>query len=262
MTNEIDQFTDFAEELARASGELIMGHFNSLLKGGGPEIVRKADATPVTEADRGAEALMRGMIESRFPAHRVVGEESGSSGGSDAHYQWVLDPIDGTKPFIHGVPLFGTLIALLEDEEPLVGVIHLPAVGELMIGARGRPTTVNGRAVRVRDTDSMERATVLYTDAGGIAKVDEGRAMKRIFDRASLVRGWGDCYGHFMVAAGRADAMIDPELSLWDIAALKPCVVGAGGAFSDMEGRSEGLGHSAVSTNGLLHDEVLTLLRG
>lgn len=262
MTKALDDFTAFGEELARASGELIMGHYRSLLTGGGPEIERKADATPVTVADQGAEALMRGMIESRFPEHKVMGEEGGASGKLDATLQWVLDPIDGTKPFIHGVPLFGTLIALLDEGEPLMGVIHLPAVGELMIGAAGRPTTVNGRTVRVRETATMGEATVLYTDIESITSLDEGQALQRFFDGARLMRGWGDCYGHFMVASGRADVMIDPELSFWDLAALKPCVEGAGGRFSDLSGNTKGLGTSGISSNGLLHEETLRILRG
>ncbi len=251
-----------AREMARESGTLILKHYRGYLAGGGPEVLRKQDRTPVTVADREAEALMRRLIRERFPDDRVVGEEQGASGPEDASYRWVLDPIDGTKSFIHGVPLFGTLIALLEDGEPVLGVIHLPATGELMIGARGRPTTVNGRPVRVRDTAGLEQATVLFTDLPNLHRQGLAGALDILRGRAGLMRGWGDCYGHFLVAAGRADAMIDPELSLWDIAALRPCIQGAGGRLTDLAGRDTGLGDSALSTNGRLHDQLLAVLNG
>lgn len=251
---------ELARELARESGALILKHYHDYLAGGGPEVIRKEDHTPVTVADREAEALMRRMIRARFPDDQVVGEEEGVSGPEQSSHRWVLDPIDGTKSFIHGVPLFGTLIALLEEERPVLGVIHLPATGELMVGASKRPTTVNGRKVRVRDTSDLGQATVLFTDLPNMHRRGLGRALETLQKRAGLMRGWGDCYGHFLVAAGRADAMIDPELSLWDVAALQPCVEGAGGRLTDLAGTDTGLGDSALSTNGVLHEPLLAVL--
>jgi histidinol-phosphatase len=256
----MQELIDFAAELAQASGRLILDYYRRGLDGAGPAVLQKADLTPVTAADREAEALMRDMIARRYPQHRVVGEEGGSSGPAGAARQWVLDPIDGTKAFIHGVPLFGTLIALLDEGRPLLGVINLVATGELMIGAQGRPTTVNGRPVRVRETARLEEATLLFTEAARLHRLGHGAAFLELQRRVRLARGWGDCYGHFLVAAGRADIMLDPEMNLWDIAALKPCVEGAGGRLSELSGAEPPLGTSALSSNGLLHEAVLAVL--
>lgn len=252
----VDELIAFAGDLAGESGELIRGYFGRQL-----DVQRKADATPVTAADREAEGLLRRRIEARYPEHQVLGEEGGLSGPPEAVHQWVLDPIDGTKSFIHGVPLFGTLIALLEGGRPVLGVIHLPVSGELCIGAEGCPTTVNARPVRVSPVRELAEATLVYTDSLRLRRLGLDARFAALADRVRLVRGWGDCYGHFLVAAGRAEIMYDPELNLWDVAALKPCVEGAGGRLTDREGR-EGLGESALSTNGHLHDAALALLTG
>lgn len=256
----MEDLVDFAASLAHASGQLILGYYRSSLEGAGPAVMQKADATPVTAADREAEALMRGMIEQRFPDHQILGEEGGTSGPEGAARQWVLDPIDGTKSFVHGVPLFGTLIALLEEGRPVLGVIHLPATGELMIGAQGRPTTVNGRAVHVRTTERLEDATFAFTDSAQIYRLGLSEGFLALQRRVRLTRGWGDCYGHFLVAAGRADVMLDPELSIWDVAALKPCVEGAGGRLTELSGDNPPVGRNALSTNGRLHEAVLDVL--
>ena len=155
--------------------------------------------------------------------------------------------------------MFGTLIALLEEGQPVLGAIHLPATGDLLLGARGLPTTLNGRAVRVSEVADLNRATLLLTSPSAVFELGHGEAFHRLRKRVELVRGWGDCYGHFMVATGRAEIMIDPIMNLWDIAALKPCVEGAGGKLTDLEGQG-GLGESVLSTNGLLHQQVLDLI--
>jgi myo-inositol-1(or 4)-monophosphatase len=253
---QIDGWIGLTRELAEASGTLILKHYGTAL-----DVQAKPDRSPVTVADKQAEALLRRMIAERHPEHQVLGEEGGLSGPPDAEYQWVLDPIDGTKAYIHRVPLFGTLIALLRRGEPILGAIHLCALGELMIGAKGRPTEVNGRPVRVSPTARVEDANVLYTDTRNWWQQGQGPGFLRVQERAFLVRGWGDCFGHFQVAAGRADAMFDPVLAVWDVAALKPCVEGAGGRLTDAQGRA-GLGTSALSTNGLLHEELLGLIGG
>jgi len=253
---QMDGWIGLVRELADASGKLILKHYGTAL-----DVESKPDRSPVTVADREGEALLRRMIAERHPEHRVLGEEEGASGPPDAEYQWVLDPIDGTKAFIHRVPLFGTLIALTRRGEPILGAIHLCALGELMIGAQGRPTTVNGQPVRVTRTARLDQATVLYTDTRNWWQQGQGPGFLRVQEEACLVRGWGDCFGHFLVAAGRADGMFDPILNLWDVAALKPCVEGAGGRMTDVQGRS-GLGKSALSTNGLIHQSLLDAIRG
>ncbi|MEE8394977.1 MAG: histidinol-phosphatase [bacterium] len=253
----MEQWIAFAGELARESGKLIMRHFGRELA-----VEQKSDRSPVTVADREAEALMRGMILERFPDHGVLGEEGGASGNADSPHLWVIDPIDGTKSFIHGVPLFGTLIALLENGRPVLGAIHLPVTEELLVGAEGRQTTLNGRPVRVSTTRKLSEATVLYTGAEDLYRLGHGPAFAELQERAGLVRGWGDCYGHFLVATGRADVMFDPILSPWDIAPLRPCIEGAGGRLTDVGGQTLPLGESALCSNGLLHQEALALLSG
>lgn len=251
----MQELIDFTRHLARESGALIMKHFT-----GQVQVITKPDQTPVTIADREAEALMRRLIESHYPEHQVLGEEEGLSGKDGAEYQWVLDPIDGTRPFIHKVPLFGTLIGLLRKGQPVLGAIHIPPSGELCIGAQGRPTTLNGAPVRVRPTQRLEDATLLYTNTQTIWQQGHAEGFQRLQQKAGLARGWGDCYGHFMVAVGRADVMIDTAMKIWDVAALKPCVDGAGGLLTDKFGNDTGVGESAVSTNGRLHRQVIELL--
>ncbi|MCZ6533926.1 MAG: histidinol-phosphatase [SAR324 cluster bacterium] len=255
MDEIMQEWIDFAEELARESGKLVLGYFGTPL-----DVQHKADHSPVTKADQEAEALMRRMIEVRFPQHQVVGEESGTSGPAEAKLQWMLDPIDGTKSFILGVPLFCTLIALLKEGRPILGAIHIPVSGELLIGAEGRETVLNGRPVHVSGTRSLSEATVVYTSSGSMWKEGYGEAFRVLQGQARLVRGWGDGYGHMLVATGRADIMLDPILSPWDVAALKPCVEGAGGRLTDLQGQVLDLGESALSTNGHLHDEVLAII--
>ena len=251
----MDEWIELTRELAHESGKLISGYFGSPLT-----VQRKPDDSPVTIADQEAEALMRRIIEARCPSHCVVGEEGGTSGEVHSKYQWLLDPIDGTKSFIHGIPLFCTVIALLEEGRPILGAIHLPVAGELMIGAQGRETTVNGDPVRVSDIRELSQATLAFTCTKDLWAHGHQDSFQALQERVGLVRGWGDGYGHFLVAAGRVDIMIDPILNAWDVAALKPCVEGAGGSFSDITGKALNLGESALSTNGQLHDDVLAIL--
>jgi histidinol phosphatase-like enzyme (inositol monophosphatase family) len=258
----MQELIGFATELAHASGRLILDYYRQSLLGAGPAVIQKADRSPVTVADREAEALMRAMIERRYPEHQVLGEEGGTSGAADASRQWVLDPIDGTKSFVHGVPLFGTLIALLEEGRPVLGVIHLPVTGELMVGARGQGTCVNGRPVHVRTTERLEEATFAFTDCAQLHRLGLTTGFLEMQRRVRVARSWGDCYGHFLVAAGRADLMIDPELKVWDVAALKPCVEGAGGRLTELSGENPPLGTSALSSNGRLHEVALAVLNG
>jgi myo-inositol-1(or 4)-monophosphatase len=252
--DELDELLGVARRAAEIASEIIMPLYASEI---GFEL--KADDTPVTVADRRAEEAMRAFLAKECPGHGVLGEELGETAG-DGRHQWVLDPIDGTKSFIHHVPLFGTLIALLRDGEPVVGVIACPAVGETAWARKGGGAYLNGRPARVSQTASVGEATVSTTSAGRLA-VLHPRAWERLTREPRLLRGWGDCYGYLQVAAGRVDVMLDPEMNLWDVAALYPVVTEAGGRLTTWEGR-DGLGESAVATNGVLHGEVMALLRG
>ncbi len=224
---DLTPYRTFTIELAIQSGDFIRPLFASP----GLAVETKADASPVTLADRGAEELLRDLIRKKFPAHGIIGEEFGSE-NPEAEFVWVLDPIDGTKSFITGVPLFGTLIALLHRSQPVLGCIHQPILRQLMLGD-GTTTTLNGRPVRTRATTHLAAATVLTSDLANLARYQNGPACERLLAQAKLVRTWGDCYGYLLVAAGWADVMLDPIMNPWDIAALVPIIRGAGGVITN-----------------------------
>jgi myo-inositol-1(or 4)-monophosphatase len=233
MTKASEAHRSLAIDLARESGAFIRPLFDASREGR-MAVELKADRTIVTEADRGAEARMREMIHRRFPDHGILGEEFGPE-REDADYVWVLDPIDGTISFAAGVPLFGTLIALCHQRQPVLGIIHQPIVGELVVGD-GERTTWNDRPVHCAMTTCIDDALVLATGLRSVYRHQNGDAFVDLARRARLFRGWGDCYGYLMLATGRADVMCDPIMNPWDIAALIPVIHGAGGVISDWQG--------------------------
>lgn len=241
-------------ELATRSGDFI----RPLFFNADVVVESKADNTPVTLADRGAEQLMRAMIRERHPDHGIIGEEFGAE-RADAEWTWVLDPVDGTRSFAAGVPLFGTLIALMHRGAPVLGCIHQPVLRQLCIGD-GESTTLNGRPVRVRPCERIEDALLLASDPFGAAKHQDGAAFDRLARRARLHRTWGDCYGYLLLASGWADIMTDPIMSPWDIQALIPVVRGAGGIITDWHGGDPVSGTSIVASGRRLHAEVLAAL--
>lgn len=243
-------------ELAQRSGDFIRPHFASP----GLAVEIKADDSPVTAADRGAEELLRALIAKKFPEHGIVGEEFGCE-RADAEWVWVLDPIDGTKSFISGVPLWGTLIALKHRGQPVLGAIHQPILNQLMIGDGAR-TTLNERAVQVRNVARFEEATILTSDLLNPAKYQNGAAYDALISRARLTRTWGDCYGYLLLAAGWADVMLDPIMNPWDIQALIPIVRGAGGVITDWRGGDPVEADSIVAAAPALHALVIAALRG
>lgn len=250
-----DNLRAFVHELASASGDFIRPFFKA------PDLAvdTKSDQTPVTEADRGAEKLMREKIARRYPHHGVMGEEFGIQ-DPDAEWVWVLDPIDGTKAFAAGCPLFGTLIAVLHQGEPILGAIHQPVLRELMIGD-GKSTTLNGRPTRVRDCARIEDAVLLTSDPFNPGKYRNGAAYDALARRARVARTWGDCYGYLLLASGWADIMLDPIMNPWDIPALIPIVRGAGGAITDWYGGNPVKADSTVAAGPALHAGVIAALR-
>jgi myo-inositol-1(or 4)-monophosphatase len=252
---DLTPFRPFIAELAETSGAFIRPFFGAP----GLAVETKPDATPVTAADRGAEELLRALIAKKFPAHGVIGEEFGED-RPNADLVWMLDPIDGTKSFIHGVPLWGTLIALLHCGQPVLGAIHLPALGQLLIGD-GTTASLNGRATRIRQCQRLEEATLLTSDPLNPTIHQDGDAFAKLVRRVHLARTWGDCYGYYLLASGRADIMCDPVLSPWDLAALVPVVRGAGGVISDWQGRAPWPASSALATTSpALHAEAVAAL--
>ena len=242
-------------ELAERSGEFIRPFFGRA----DLQVELKADLSPVTAADRGAEDLMRGMIRKSFPGHGIVGEEAGAE-RPDAEFVWVLDPIDGTHSFTAAVTLFGTLIGLLHQGEPVLGCIHQPILRQLLVGDN-RSTSLNGRPTRVRPARPIEEATLLTSDPAVVATRPECRGFRALMEQSRLSRTWGDCYGYLLVATGWADVMYDPLMNLWDIAALVPVIRGAGGVITDSRGGPAYPATSTVaSSNPGLHRQVIDAL--
>lgn len=252
---ELRELLDFAVEIARAAGEITLRHFR-----GSFVAERKADNSFVTIADREAESYLRARIETAFPEDSILGEEAGKKSGI-SNRRWILDPIDGTFSFVHGVPLYGVLIGLEVAGEPILGVVNLPASNEIVYAARGLGCFLNGEPARVSATNSIDEALLLCSDFGSCEQYGFGPAAASLQARAHARRTWGDCYGHVLVATGRADIMIDPVMNIWDCAALLPIVEEAGGTFTDWTGQPTIDGGNAISTNGQLFDSVMKIVR-
>jgi len=255
-TESMRTLLDFAVEVAWRAGRVALAHYQT-----GVAVEAKPDLSPVTVADREAERLARELIESRFPDDGILGEEFGET-RPGARRRWILDPIDGTRSFTHGVPFFGVLLALEVEGDPVVGVIHFPALGETVWAARGEGCWWDGRRARVSDTARLEDALVLTTDVEHIDRHGRREGWDRLRARAGLTRTWGDCYGYALVATGRAEAMLDPIVSPWDSAALRPIIEEAGGVFTDWDGRATHTSPHVVATNRALADEIRRVLAG
>ena len=254
----LDQFLALAVALADAAGEAIRPHFRQPLV-----VDDKPDLSPVTIADRAAEAAMRRLIAANFPSHGILGEEFGRE-REDAEFVWVLDPIDGTKSFISGVPLFGTLIALAHRGRPILGIIDQPIMRERWIGAVGRPTTFNGAGIRVRPCPTLAGATVFSTSPDMFQGRDAA-AHARVAAAAKLVRFGADCYAYGLLAHGFIDLVVEASLKSYDFSAMLPIVEGAGGVATDWLGAPLTLasdGRVLVAGDRRAHEAALALLAG
>lgn len=251
---ELQEIMEFATEAAWQAGRITLGHFQT-----GIAVETKADDTPVTIADKNAETALRGMIKARYPNDGIIGEEHGEEEGTTGR-KWIIDPIDGTKAFVAGVPLYGNLIGVEIDGEMAVGVCNLPGLNEMTSAARGLGCWWNGKRCRVSNTDRVEDALVIVTEQKSFDKYKPGKA-DALIEKAKLVRGWGDCYGYVMVATGRADVMLDPIMAVWDSAAMAPIIEEAGGTFTDWKGQATIWSDEAVATNGKLFDEVMEMIK-
>ncbi len=242
---------DQAVALARMAAESTLPHFRSVEL----EIEHKDDHTPVTVADRNAERLLRQELEVLFPDDAVVGEEEDDKAGSSGR-TWIIDPIDGTKAFTHGVPLYSTLLAVTDEHGPLLGVICLPALPETVWAGRGLGCFLEGEPCHVSDHATVVDA---YVTASAIRNWPDG-ALDATHAAGAFVRTWGDAYGYALVATGRVEAMVDHEAAIWDLAPM-PVIIGeAGGRFTDLTGSPTATGGSGLATNGHLHDAFLELL--
>ncbi len=259
---EVTKRLEFALEVTREAGWITLEHFRS----DDLRVDRKADDSPVTIADRRAEEHLRHRIAEAFPDDGIIGEELPEVAGASS-YRWILDPIDGTKSFIHAVPLYTTLVAVEREGEPLLGVILAPATDECVYAAIGQGAWyVHGKLppkpAKANDRGPVSECLFVTSEVSYFDEISRRDVYQKLEATARLTRSWGDAYGYLMVATGRAEVMVDPVVSLWDLAALLPVVEEAGGKFTDWEGKRTIHSGQSVATNGRVHDEVLAVLMG
>jgi histidinol-phosphatase len=251
----VDRHLQTAMLAARAAGEIAMRHFRGELA-----VETKADRSPVTEADRACERRISEILLSEFPDYGMCGEEHGEQAGKTSS-RWIVDPIDGTKSFVRGIPFFATLIALETDGEIVLGVVHAPAMGEMLHATKGGGAyDERGNRLTVSDVATLSSAMVSF---GGLKIFRrEGRwpSVERLVDATGRQRGYGDYLGSAAVIRGWSEAMLEMDVKPWDLAPLKILVEEAGGRLTDFSGTSTIYGGSAVVTNGRIHDQVLRLL--
>lgn len=245
---------ELALAAARRAGDLAFHHF---LRGASVEF--KPDSSPVTIADREAERLVRDMIAERFPGEEILGEEEGGQPTSGSY--WVIDPIDGTKSFICGVPLFATLVSYERDGEPRVGVAYFPALQEIVYAEAGLGCYWNGAPCRVSRKARIEESVLSCGSHASMRAAGRDGPFLKLAMRALATRTWTDAFGHALVATGRIEAMVDPVLNYWDISAMKLIVREAGGKFTDFEG-GPSPADQAISSNGLIHNLLVETFRG
>ncbi len=249
-------YLEFCVQTAYEAGRLTLGYFGT--HGAHPEF--KADDTPVTVADREAERLIRGRIGARYPKHAILGEEYGEAEGSDPGHLWVVDPIDGTKAFVRGVPLYGVLIGLEIEGVCEVGAAYFPAIDEMICAATGEGCYRNGRRTSVSTTGRLAQGLACYTDAASFEEHGRREAWWRVVSAAGENRGWSDSYGHALIATGRAELMLDPIMDPWDCGPFPPILREAGGYFGDWSGNETIYANEAMSTTQTLLPEVLGLI--
>ena len=245
-----ESLLDEATDLARRAGRLTLEWYRPSV-----EVMTKRDGSPVTEADRAAEQLLRSELTERHPLDSIIGEEQGYSGGTSGR-TWFIDPIDGTQSFIRGVPLFATLLALEDAHGIAVGVIDLPALGETIMAGRGLGCFLNGQPISANDR-TEPAGSVLCTSSYDLIPGDVADRLRR---RPLILRGWGDAYGYALVARGRVEAMLDPVVKPWDVAPMAVIIPEAGGTFTDCTGKDDFRSGTALATNGPLHDEFLAII--
>ena len=258
VATEVQQRYTLARRIAAEAGQLTLKYFQTHLA-----VDRKGDGSPVTIADREAELLLRQRICESFPEDGIVGEEHGEIAGSTG-FCWILDPIDGTKSFVSGVPLYTTLVGVVQHDEPQVGVIAVPALGEVIDAVRGggawyrRPGRAPQRA-HVSQTPRLSEAVFVTSERAPFDQRAAGDAYAQLERSCWLTRTWGDAYGYLLVATGRAELMVDAILNVWDAAAVLPVMLEAGGTFTDWQGRTTIYASEAMGTNGRVLEEALAI---
>jgi len=257
MIQSLSQPLEFAVETAYEAGRLTLGYFQTGLR---PDF--KADETPVTVADRRAEQLIRQRLSARFPDHVIVGEEYGGQTVDSARPHWYIDPIDGTRAFVRGVPMYAVLLGLVVDDSVQLGVAYFPALGEMLAAARGQGCWWNGRPARVSTVERLQDGLLVHADAASFARHGRGAAWRRLQAAAGFRAGWSDAYGYLLVATGRAELMLDPIMNVWDCAPFPVILEEAGGYFGDWQGTVTIEAGEALATTPTLLPQVLKLIGG
>jgi len=253
----LQPYLDFTTQLAYRAGRITLGYFNTGIR---PDY--KADDTPVTAADRAAEEFIRGEIEKAYPTHAIVGEEFGTATPKDeSTFKWFIDPIDGTKSFLRGVPLYAVLLGLEIEGVIQVGAAYYPGTDEMLCAADGLGAWWNGKRAHVSDVDTFDRAWFCYTSHHAFEKRDP-TLWKRISDAAYVLRGWSDAYGYLAVATGRAEVMLDPIMADWDCGPFPVIFREAGGFFGSWNGEEGHTHREALGVNAALKQKVMDLIRG
>jgi myo-inositol-1(or 4)-monophosphatase len=253
---DLQSYFYFLTQTAYRAGRITLGYYQTGLR---PEF--KPDDTPVTAADRAAEEFIRGEIERQFPGHAIVGEEFGERAGEGNPFRWIIDPVDGTKSFMRGVPLYGVLIGLEIEGVVRAGAACFPALDEMLCAADGLGCWWNGRPARVSEVANLEQAYICYSNVRNMEKYGRGKAWEEFNRRAFALRGWSDAYGYLLVATGRAEVMLDPVMHVWDCGPFPPIFREAGGYFGNWSGEA---GHDfgeAMACNAALLPEVLGIVR-
>jgi histidinol phosphatase-like enzyme (inositol monophosphatase family) len=255
MTASVPSYLDFALDAAWQAGRITLGYFQA-----GVAVEHKSDNSPVTIADRSAEQKLRDLIQHSWPDHGIVGEEYGETVGTSG-YTWIVDPIDGTKSFVRGVPLYGVLIALTYEHLPIVGVAHFPALNETVYAAREVGCFWDGRRAYVSKVNDLSHATLLSSEVAIKQDEQKIKGFQRLVEATDVQRTWGDAYGYALVATGRAEIMLDAKMAVWDCGPLQVILEEAGGTFTDWKGTATIYGNDSIATNGLLFDQVMSLVQ-
>ena len=246
---------DFALDAVHQIGRLTLGHYQTQV-----DQERKADNTPVTIADTQAEEKLRGLITKYWPEHGIIGEEFGQQAPkSDDGYTWIIDPIDGTKSFVAGVPLYSNLIGLTKGKEPVMGIAYFPALDDMLYATKGGGCYWNGRSAHVSSVNQLKDAVLLTSGLHYFG--DKQTTWDTLVKSTYIQRTWGDAYGYFLVATGRAEIMLDPAMYLWDSAPFQVIMEEAGGTFTDWKGNPTIYGGNALGTNGHLYEPLMEIVK-
>ena len=253
-TPSTSSLLEFALDAVWQAGRITLGYFQT-----GVRVDRKADNTPVTIADRQAEKKLRELIHHHWPDHAIIGEEFGNT-EKPSPYTWIIDPIDGTRSFVSGVPIYSTLLALTDGDEALLGIIHLPALNETIYAVRGGGCYWNGRRAQVSNVTQLTDAVLLTSELNIFSQYGRQAAWEKLLQMTYIQRTWGDAYGYALIATGRADLMVDPAIALWDAGPLQLILEEAGGTFTDWQGNPTIHAGEGIATNGKLLEQVMQMI--